>query len=195
MAPNPKNPRPPRKPNSGGGGPRRGRPRKTKRRTQEAHGHAVAGLPARHHHFRWRRIPSGHVWRSRRRAALRARTRQRADFFSAAAAPAGLRAAGKPRKRTAAAARAAAPRPSRAAARGPTRPRTREDRPRPPEPEAGPGAGAQRFAIRAQPPELSPATGQGRGGRHDRYFDRNRDRRPVPAAASPSATTARRARR
>ncbi len=152
MAPNPKQPRPPRKPNPGGG-PRRGRPRKNPNE-DEPRKRVDMPLPAS---LLDTTIADGEEYRPGTGAGSSAEERSEA--------------------------------PERGNEQIPPPPppfvpqESREGEPPPPPSPAasapqGQNNGGQPQQTQQQPPSYRQYPHQQGGGRHDRFFDRNRDRRP-----------------
>ena len=155
MAPNPKQPRPPRKSNSGGGGPRRGRPAR-KNQDEEPKKRMDMPLPAS---LLDTTIADGEEYRPGN------------TLEHSAAEPAAPGAVERGNEQLAPASAPAPEMPGNEQIQAPPPP------PPPPLPEYRDNGGSAPQPQQSQP-YRQPYPHQQGGGRHDRHFDRNRDRRP-----------------
>jgi transcription termination factor Rho len=165
MAPNPKNPRQPRKSSSGGGNRSRGRPRK--RADEEAPKRPNMPLPAS---LLDTTISDGEEYRPGTYGGPAAEERSDAPERGNEAVPP------PPPAFVPQESRESEPPPPRAPQQGPDQgPDQGQDQGQ----HQGQGQGHNGYPAHNRPnyPQHPGQGGQG-GGRHDRYFDRNRDRRP-----------------
>ncbi len=159
MAPNPKSPRPSRKPNSGGGGPRRGRPRKNE---EEKPKRTNMPLPAS---LLDTTISDGEEYRPGTGAAPAAEERSDAPGRGNERIPSPP--PPPPPMREDAPAESAPPAAPAPQGNGDNPPPPQQQQPQQQQPQS-----------QQQQPSNRPYPHQQQGGgRHDRYFDRNRDRR------------------